>query len=48
MTVLGDFCVELSANKMNVVTLYVVGCMGVEQVVEFFSFSSMLAVSVEA
>ena len=38
MTVLGDFCVELSANKMNVVTLDVVGCMGVEQVVEFFPF----------
>lgn len=38
MTVLGDFCVELSANKMNVVTFDVVGCMGVEQVVEFFPF----------
>ena len=38
MTVLGTFCVELSSNKMNIVTLDVVGCMGVEKVVEFFPF----------
>ena len=38
MTVLGKFCVELSSNKLNLVTLDVVGCMSVEQVVEFFPF----------